>query len=180
MLLHSHPDWTSLSWKLIFKLTLAKLWPHQQPNHMHQLDSITSHSVMQACSHPYQLTEPSLCMYVAYLANQGLKHQTLKCYLAAFPFLAHADRSRPGKPIHSRKLSMAGVCLQRHQVNPVSSGTTPLLADYPSKLVLRGLKSVWAAQAAKPWIYHALGGMLLEIFWFYEGGRVYGHIKPVI
>jgi len=53
MLLHSHPDWTSPSWRLMFKLTLAKVWPHQQPNHMHQPDSVTSHS---ACSHAHPPT----------------------------------------------------------------------------------------------------------------------------
>ena len=53
MLLHSRPDWTSPNLRLMFKLTLAKVWPHQQPDRMHQPDSVTSHSAMQPCSPPY-------------------------------------------------------------------------------------------------------------------------------
>lgn len=162
MLVHSHPDWASLSWKLIFKLTLAKLWPHQQPDHMHQLDSITFHCVMQACSRP--TTDRTITLHVCGLFGQPRPQASNTKVLPGSFSGTCRQLSRPGKPIYSRKLSMPGVCLQRHQIYPVSSGTTPLLADYPSKLVLRGLKSAWAATGCQPWLYHALGGMLLGYF----------------
>ena len=32
---------------------------------------------------PYPMKEDILCTYAAYLADQGLRHQTIKCYLSA-------------------------------------------------------------------------------------------------
>jgi len=62
---------------------------------------------------------------------------------------------------------------------PSAQARPPRLPITPP--ILRGLKSAWAAQAANPdYILLALGGMLLGIFWIFEGGRVCSHVKPVI
>jgi len=95
---------------------------------------------------PLPLTEPSLCMYVAYLANQGLKHQTLKCYLAA---LRHMQiEAGLGNPFIAGSFPRLEYVLKGIKHTPSAQARPPRLPITPP--ILRGLKSAWAAQAANP------------------------------
>ena len=45
---------------------------------------------------PYPLHEPSVCRYVAYLVDQGLKHRTIKAYLSGLRFAqTHLELDNP-------------------------------------------------------------------------------------
>ena len=52
------------------------LW-HHQPNALTQQVNITIYSMYHVS--PYPIKENILCKYAAYLADQGLHHQTIKC-----------------------------------------------------------------------------------------------------
>ena len=72
---HWPPNWTSRAWKQLFTATLKTELPNQQKDPIDVSSSAT-----------LPLTQDKLVAFVAVLAQQGLKHQSIKCYLSALRY----------------------------------------------------------------------------------------------
>ena len=72
------PDWTSKLWQQLFTSTLKMAQIHRA---VLQICSAKIH--YRAGKNSLPLSEDTLVSYVAFLAQEGLKHQTIKCYLSA-------------------------------------------------------------------------------------------------
>ena len=76
------PDWTSKLWQQLFSFTLK--WHSKSTERAYK--SAQQKYINFCCragKNSLPLSEDTLVSYVAFLAQEGLKHQTIKCYLSA-------------------------------------------------------------------------------------------------
>ena len=94
---------------------------------------------------PLPLVEHTLCMFVTYLARDGLTHQTIKSYLSAirhFHILAGQGDPFIGNPFPLLQYVLRGI-----KRSPVHS---PRLLRMPITLtILRALKDQWATASLR-------------------------------
>ena len=94
--------------------------------------------------HPTPLNEQTLCRYVAYLANEGVAHSSIKCYLAALRHL-HIEQDL-GDPHIS---SMPKLELVTRGVKRAQSQTGKLRARQPiTPELLTKMKIAWLGAGA--------------------------------
>ena len=90
LLVHQRPYWTSKNWTALRPFFCKRFSPlRSAPNRF-----------LKFCKdgnfRPIPMSEVLLCRYVSFLANQGLKHRTVKAYLSAVQVYGHCrGRSRP-------------------------------------------------------------------------------------
>ncbi len=91
---------------------------------------------------PVPASEPTLCSFVSYLANEGLKHRTLKVYLSAVRHL-HIERGLQdpfqGKPSPRLQYVLRGI--KKHEAE---KGVERRERFPMSPALLYKLRSVWA------------------------------------
>ena len=96
---------------------------------------------------PYPLREETMCRFVAFLAGEGLKHRSIKAYLAGVRFANIAQDY--GNPFLNGAMPRLEYTLWGIKKHEVLSGAPPPKPRLPITIsVLRSLKSVWLA--AKP------------------------------
>ena len=77
------PDWTSKLWQQLFTSTSKMASPNPQSGPTKSAQQRYINFCYQAGKNSLPLSEDTLVSYVAFLAQEGLKHQTIKCYLSA-------------------------------------------------------------------------------------------------
>ena len=94
---------------------------------------------------PLPLTEYNLCIFAAYLANSGLAHQTIKCYLSAVKHLQ--IESGMGDPSMSSMPKLEHVLrgIKRELSKKTHAGNKPRLPMTPN--ILLKLRAVWEQEA---------------------------------
>ena len=78
VLVLSQPDWTSPLWARLFRGCLA---PATQKAYLAGKKKYLRFC-QQTGTPPFPVTEQGLLLFVAFAVRQGLKHQTIKCYLS--------------------------------------------------------------------------------------------------
>ena len=108
------------------------------------------------------LTEVNLCKFVVYLANQKLKHQTIKVYLSGLHHLQIAEGlGDPFLPGAFRRLEYV---LKGINHTPAAQSKDTRLPISPP--ILRRLRSVWAPQAQDPDVVMLWAACCLGFFGF--------------
>ena len=97
---------------------------------------------------PFPAAESTLCIFAAYLALQGLKHQTIKSYLSAVRHLQiEKNCFEPFNQQSLVKLELVLKGIERYQA-ALGVKSRPRLPITPS--ILRKIKSTWDRKAADP------------------------------
>ena len=94
---------------------------------------------------PYSLHELILCKYVAYLADQGLKHRTIKAYLSSLRFAQiHVELGNPFQlSMPQLEYVLAGIKRVQAHLGPSSDRHLPVTID-----VLHHLHCHWKEQCS--------------------------------
>ena len=80
LLLNQQADWPSHSWSRMLNATLRRLRALHHPIVTNQLRTASASSAWRFVC-PFPLSETILCSFATYLAKEGLKYQSIKCYM---------------------------------------------------------------------------------------------------
>lgn len=116
---------------------------------------------------PLPISESQLCSYISFLANQGLKHRSIKSYLSAIHHLQIAEGlGDPFQWISMPKLEYVFRRVKKHQVETMG-GQRERLPIIPH--ILRQIKGVWDKKGDSCDIRkNALGGLLFVSLCVFE------------
>ena len=133
-------NWTSSSWRTQFNTNFAKGLAESTLRSYKSRKDRYVRFCTQSASCPLPVSESNLCLFVSHLADQGLKHHTIKCYLSAVRHLQIAEGFKdPFNGVNMPKLDyvMRGV---KDQEKPSTEGRLPI-----TQPILHKLREVWQA-----------------------------------
>ena len=96
---------------------------------------------------PFPLQEDTLCRFVAFLAQEGLKHRSIKSYLSGLRFaqIHHAQGNPFDKPLPRLEYVLAGVKRAEAHANTSQRSRLPITLD-----LLKKLQAIWLAPPTHP------------------------------
>lgn len=118
---------------------------------------------LSGITEPLQVSQQTLCYFVAYLANNGLSSSTIKTYLASIRYMLIAQDKAPPTWAAMPKLQMVLAGIQC--VLAFSKQPRPRLPITP--LILSQIRSLWSQQAHK---YNIIMLVLYLLFWILPHG----------
>ena len=118
---------------------------------------------------PLPVSEQQLSQYIAWLANQGLTHKTLKTYLAAIRHLQIAEGLPDPKIACMPKLDQVMRGIKSHQAR-TTTGARPRLPITPD--ILLKLRKVWELNPQNPDNIMLWAAACTCFFGFFRAGEI--------